>query len=67
MRLSDDTASASTPFLDERVSAFHQCVAVMRQSYPNMSVTTYNNREHSPMELVQLCKIVTGLAKRSGG
>ncbi len=63
MRLSDDTASASTPFLDERVSAFHQCVAVMRQSYPNMSVTTYNNREHSPMELVQLCKIVTGLGE----
>ena len=40
--------------LDERATAFHDCICFMRQAYPNFGITTYDRTVHRGAEQIVL-------------
>ena len=51
--------------LDERATAFHDCICFMRQAYPNFGITTYDRTVHRGAEQIVLAKFVTGIGEDS--
>ena len=49
--------------LDERATAFHDCICFMRQAYPNFGITTYDRTVHRGAEQIVLAKFVTGIGR----
>ena len=60
MRRKESEQPYGLDLLDERATAFHDCICFMRQAYPNFGITTYDRRVHRGSEHIVLAKFVTG-------
>ncbi|MBO4327381.1 MAG: hypothetical protein J5950_08930 [Clostridia bacterium] len=61
MRKKESELPYGLDLLDERATAFHDCICFMRQAYPNFGVTTYDRNVARGAEQVVLAKFVTGI------
>ena len=61
--MADSTDRVFAP-LDERATAFHECLGFMQQRYPNMALMTYDHRpEATGFDYILLSKIVPGVER----